>query len=616
MPASSQIHALTIALPTDPTTMASQQYGGPTALGFSKYASSSTRNRQPSFPSAVSSTPTASAKNTIATKEQIAASHEESVPEISHNSGAELAIAQANALKDEVEIHAAKFSSTVSSAVSSTRDLLQLIREALKEDDTTALKTVDDLWAELELLFEAAKGTKDALPDFLEKQRNNMSLYHGAMMNETYQETQQELNMQHKKVNVQHGVILEQQQAFQDYKAKTATKLTEVEDMRERVSRLVLEKGNLKDEIDKYVKLLEQEQSTKADDLEKADGLQKELETLVATKTQLLAEVEGLQKTITEMQEKSQAKEQKTTEQHAAELKAKTDLLAKETAKATGLTTLINNLKGQENNGKMALEKLRAGSKMINEKYNRMATEHSQAFSVSLLIPDSIRHTELTSYQKSKENTQKIENLTAEVERLCKEDASLKERLAELPALEQANSTLFKDKAKLLEQLGKLNMELDQAKESSVNVGKELATLTADLQAARSQNQTLTAQNGDLLSKQQKFAEQAKNASQAVTIFKNENLTLKSAVDKLKANQSAPAVGGAQLPSSAGEAVLKQQVQDLTEQKETLQKALDEWTALAKVSRCVTFMKVLVSILSTFEAFQMPRFLNRERRAP
>lgn len=373
-------------------------YGGPTALGSSKYASPSSRRAQIAiFPAAVFSTE----NTTIATREQIAASHDESAVDVAaQNSDAHLAIAQGNALNEEVDKHAAQFSRTVSSAVTNTRRLLELIREAVQKEDPTALKSVDDLWTELELLFQAAQGSKEALPTFLEKQRNNMALYHASAMNETYRESQEELNMQNKKartfilsilkvlmygqVNLQHGLILEHQQAFQDYKAQTASKLKDLEDLQERVSRLTLEKGNFRGEIEKYVQLLEQEQTTKAEDLKKAEALQKELDSLVATKKQLLAEIEVLEKTVSNLEENMQTTEQQLTNRFTAELKEKIDLLSKETANSTGLNTLINNLKGQESNVKMEMAKVKAESKLMTDKYNRMATEHSQAFSVKL----------------------------------------------------------------------------------------------------------------------------------------------------------------------------------------------------------------------------------------
>jgi hypothetical protein len=187
-------------------------YGGPTALAHSKHASPSMRQAQlATFPAAVSSTKNAPANNTIATREQIAATHEESAVDVArHNSDAQLAIAQGNALKEEVDHHAAHFSRTISSAVTNTRRLLELIREAVQKEDPTALKSVDNLWTELEQLFKASQGTKEALPNFLEKQRNNMALYHASVMNETYRDSQDELNIQYRKVSDRPSLVFAQ----------------------------------------------------------------------------------------------------------------------------------------------------------------------------------------------------------------------------------------------------------------------------------------------------------------------------------------------------------------------------------------------------------------------
>jgi chromosome segregation ATPase len=129
--------------------------------------------------------------------------------------------------------------------------------------------------------------------------------------------------------------------------------------------------------------MLEHEQSTKAGDFKKVDALQGQLESLVDSKKQLLAEVEVLQKNIGDLQEKMQSAEQQLTNRFTTELKEKTDLLAKETAKVTNLNSMISNLRTKESNVKMEMNKLSAESKLVNDKYNRMASEHSQAFSVS-----------------------------------------------------------------------------------------------------------------------------------------------------------------------------------------------------------------------------------------
>jgi hypothetical protein len=205
-------------------------YEGPRALGFSRYASPTARKAQLADASAV---PT-----TIATKEQLAIMEHsiEATPP-----AAELAVEQGAALKKEVDQHTTKVSRAVSSAVENTRQLLNLLREA-----TPNAEVVDHLWQELEQLFESTNEANTALPEFMEKQRDNMSLYHSSMMHETIRETQQELTLQHKKVNTQHNLILEQQDAFQNYKTQTAPKL---ESLQERVSRLTLEKGNLRTEV-------------------------------------------------------------------------------------------------------------------------------------------------------------------------------------------------------------------------------------------------------------------------------------------------------------------------------------------------------------------------------
>jgi chromosome segregation ATPase len=365
--------------------MAPQPYNGPTALAYSKYASPHMHRAQlASLPLVVSSANSSPTRTTIATKEQIAATHHESTADMmAQDADAELAFAQGNSLKDEVEKHSAKFARTVSTTMTNTRKLLNLIREALNKYDAPALETVEELWAELEQHFDAARQSKDALPSFMEKQRNNMALYHATVVNETYRESQEELNMQHKKVNLQHGLILEHQQAFQDYKEKTASKLKELEDLQERVSRLTLEKGNFRGEIDKYTRLLEQEQSIKADELKKVADLHKELETLVASKKQLQEETEALRKTTGDLEETTVAAEQKLADRYTAELKAKDDQLGREATRIMSLNTLINSLKQDEGNNKKGVEKLRVELNNLSEKYTRMGAEHAKAFAVS-----------------------------------------------------------------------------------------------------------------------------------------------------------------------------------------------------------------------------------------
>lgn len=186
--------------------MASDQpYAGPKALGFSKYAPQPmkfTFTNQFSSSSTTSVVPTA--KNAIATKEQIAASKTNSQVAgntTQHNPDVELAIAQGTVLKKEVEQHVADLSRTVSDKVVNTRRLLELVREKCPEATNA---TIDALWVELEGLFAAANDAKAALPEFLDKQRDSLGLHHTALLNETIRETEGELNIVRKKVSCFH----------------------------------------------------------------------------------------------------------------------------------------------------------------------------------------------------------------------------------------------------------------------------------------------------------------------------------------------------------------------------------------------------------------------------
>lgn len=400
--------------------MAPLHYAGPTALTHSKYASPQQRKAiLTAMPSSVSSAVAVAVENTIGTKEQIAAADDANPLDTApRNADAQLAVVQGQVLKAEVDKHTANFSRTVSSAVVHTRQLLDLIRASLQAEGVADTETVDNLWSELEQLFAAANDAKHIMPVFLEKQRNNMGLYHASMMNETIRETQDELNIQHKKVNIQHNLILEHQEAFQDYKAQTAAKLKVVEDLQDRVSRLTLEKGtyidtnhtkrsqsipsppctvlvpsrqtltpfpiagNFRTEIDKYKQLLEQEKASKVGDLQNVNALQKELEFLVTSKEQLLTEVDSLRSALVDLQGKMKLAEQQIIDRFTAELKSQADQLVKETQNTTNLKVIIKSLEGNQGTAQLEAEKLRRESRALTEKYKEQSNEYAQTFAV------------------------------------------------------------------------------------------------------------------------------------------------------------------------------------------------------------------------------------------
>lgn len=362
--------------------MVSSAYQGPKSLGFSRYASPVQRKAQlaavSDVPVSLSSTP----DTTIATQQQIAAMN---LPFEVKPPAAELAMEQDTVLKKQIEDHTAKATRAVSRAITNTRQLLGLLRES-----TPGSEVVEDLWKELEQLFEIANDTKAALPEFMEKQRDNMSLYHSSMMNETIRETQDELNLQHKKVNTQHNLILQQQEAFQQYKAQTGSKLDDLENFQERVSRLTLEKGNFRTEVDKYKELLNREVAAKADDAKTTVRLQKEVEKLVSLKEQLQVENEVLCKKTTDMLDQLKSTEQKVTDRFTKQLKDKSNELQRETVKTASLNTLVNALKSGENAAKKELDKIKSDYRLLNSKYTNQASEHAAAFTVSLLCHPTV----------------------------------------------------------------------------------------------------------------------------------------------------------------------------------------------------------------------------------
>ncbi|KAI4623462.1 hypothetical protein J4E80_003272 [Alternaria sp. BMP 0032] len=553
-------------------------YMGPVSLGYSKYAAPHLKKAALATsinPSASIAAAPPTVDSVIATKEQITtpntsnsdvalkdAHHNADADSGAHvvlntaqnNPDAQLAISQGNALKEQVAKHAKKFTRTVSTTVTNTRRLLELIRA---ESPDATNPTVEALWNELEALFAAANDAKEKLPVFLEKQRDNMSLYHSSMVNEAIKDSQDELNTQHKKVNIQHNLILEHQEAFLAHKEQTADKLKELEALQERVSRLTLEKGNFRTEIDNYAHLLEQARSTKEEDLRKVDALGKELETLVESKKQLLAEADTLRKALEDVQAKTKADEQATTDRFTAELKSTADLLAKETQKNTALNTMISQLKGGESTARLEAEKAKKENRALNERYSNQAAEHGKAFA------------------KLNEQTKQVEGLKIDLDSRQKENAELKQRLTKLADLESQVTELMRAKSTLSEQVSTLSADLDASKKEETKTKTQVEGLLKKLEGLDDEVDQLESENTDLLAKQKEH----RMAVQTYESLKEENAKLKADISELKASKSPTfAVGGS--PSFMNEEKARAREDKIKE----LEGTVLEWTELAKRS--------------------------------
>ncbi|KAJ6195693.1 hypothetical protein J3E72DRAFT_402779 [Bipolaris maydis] len=420
-------------------------YSGPMALENSKYATP-LHKKSSSFTSTPFLSPVATPKSSGTTAIDVE----------QHNSDVQLAIAHGNSLYDEVNQHAAKLSTVISSTIANTRHLLNLIREASPE---TSSATTEALWSELEKLYTAMNDAKAALPKFLDKQRNNISLYHTAMMNQMIQDTQNELNIQHKKVNIQHDLILEHHEAFHAYKEQTAAKIKDIEALQERVSRLTLEKGNLRTEVDKYMQLLEKEHATKAEDLRKADTMQKELETVTASNKQLLIEIDALRQKLEEHQGKAKADQQSTEE-----LKLIADQLAEEKKKTAALMTKIADLGEIERIARLDADKARKEHKTLSEKYSNQAAEHAKAF--------------------TKENTE------------------LQQRLAKLTDMDHQVTKLDRENVELSGLVSSLTSQLKAAQDEVSNTRFEKEALSKKVESLSKAGKPADSDTADLVHKQ------------------------------------------------------------------------------------------------------------------
>ncbi|EFQ96029.1 hypothetical protein PTT_03592 [Pyrenophora teres f. teres 0-1] len=538
--------------------MASEQpYGGPKALGFSKYAPQPLKFPFTTpFSSSSITSPVPTAENAIATKEQIAASKTNSQVAgniTQHNPDIELAIAQGTALKKEVELHVTNLSRTVSDKVVNTRRLLELIREKCPEVTNT---TIDALWVELEGLFAAANHAKAALPVFMEKQRDTLGLHHTSLLNEVIQETQDELNIAHKKADIQHRLIFQHQEAFQSHKTQTESKLKDVDTLEERVSRLTLEKGDLLTEIDNGSHQLKQERTQLSVSNSKLESLEKELEKLVDSKKQSEAEITTLRKELVAMHAKHNAAAQDITDSFVAKLKSTAESLAKETDKTKALDAMIVNLKEAENIARLNADKVKKEHAALNTKYSNQTTEHSKAF------------------MKLDEQTKQIETLKIDLDRLQKQNSELEQRLAKLADLEKEVNKLEQAKATLSKQIDTLTSK----NEATMAEGRQARTT---LENALNEKKALEKTVENLKSEHAKVASKLKGNAETIQALTVENVELKTAIDELKAamSMSPGGDGGGSSNPKLEEEVLAQ-VQKIRE----LEHAVDEWTELAKRS--------------------------------
>jgi phage host-nuclease inhibitor protein Gam len=173
------------------------------------------------------------------------------------------------------------------------------------------------------------------------------------------------------------------------------------------------------------------------------------------------------------------------------------------------------------------------------------------------------------------EQTKQIESLKIDVGRFQKENADLKQRLNKIAELEKLITEQNTAKLSLSAQIASLTTDLKTAKDDGNKTKTEVEGFLKKVAALDRKIEHLETENNDLLDTQ---AERMK-AVQVVQSLKTENANLKTTVDELKAAKSTSlaAVGS----STSGN---EEAVHALEEKIASLEKALQEWTDLAKVS--------------------------------
>ena len=182
--------------------------------------------------------------------------------------------------------------------------------------------------------------------------------------------------------------------------------------------------------------------------------------------------------------------------------------------------------------------------------------------------------TTLIHAQNLTEQTKQIESLKIDVGRFQKENADLKQRLNKIAELEKLITEQNAAKLSLSAQIASLTTDLKTAKDGGSKSKTEVDGLLKKVAALDREVEHLETQN-NLLGTQA----ESKKAIQAAQSLKTENANLRTTVDELKAAKSTSlAVAGS---STSGN---EEAIHALEEKIASLEKALQEWTDLAKVS--------------------------------
>ena len=168
--------------------------------------------------------------------------------------------------------------------------------------------------------------------------------------------------------------------------------MKDVETLEDHASRLTLEKGNLRTELDECLQQLEQERSQIAKYALKTESVQKELDILIGFNEQLNDEVTTLRKKLEEVHGRQDAAEQEITDRFSARLKSSADSLMKETNKIEALNAIVFQLKEAENTACLNADKAEKENVALQAKYKIQSAEHGTVFTVCCCMHEYTRY--------------------------------------------------------------------------------------------------------------------------------------------------------------------------------------------------------------------------------
>ncbi|KAF2201608.1 hypothetical protein GQ43DRAFT_31185 [Delitschia confertaspora ATCC 74209] len=441
--------------------------------------------------------------NAIATKEQIEASG------MAH--GTSLLAVIDKKLGEEVKEHITRFAESISRIMINTHKLLEMLHVSIKAEGgkESDLKIVEQLWTELEQIFQlVTETTTTALPKFLHKQKVNLTLGASAAVQDTLNQAHSILATQHDQIASHHATIGELEIAFSKYRRDTDSKLKDLTDLQERVSRLTMSKSLLKEDMVK----------AKAEvnaGLKLNKKLQQQKDAVQAEKAELAAENGALKKAVKAGEEKLTKAVEETKQLDSPQMHHLTEELGKEAQKYRTLQEQVTASKKSELRLKDELEQIQSLQNMQAQKFSNQSVEFAKLLQVNKNL------TELIARTKSEVSATKAENPAVQQklmvlnevkvanESIAVEQAELKHQIKTLEdglaSARQKYTETCQQAAKSHNEAVKLHVQMRQFQEDNDQLKRENQRMEIEHNRLRTDNTKLIRENSQYRAEHEKF---------------------------------------------------------------------------------------------------------------